>query len=144
MKLQLPSVTTKAKKRLGRGIGSGVGGHTIGRGIKGQRSRVGRGIPLWFEGGELPLIKRLPFLRGKLRFSSLNVRPQLVSLQSIAKLSEKEITPEVLKAHRLIKDLTRQAKVVGKAELTKAISLVNMKTSHSAKERIVQAGGKVD
>ena len=68
MKLhQLTKTTTRSQKRRGRGYGSGVGGHTVGRGAKGQKARSN--VSLWFEGGQLPLTKRLPFWRGKSRFA---------------------------------------------------------------------------
>jgi large subunit ribosomal protein L15 len=61
----LTKITTRSKKRLGRGYGSGKGGHTSSRGQKGQKSRVGSKVPLWFEGGALPLSKRIPMWRVK-------------------------------------------------------------------------------
>ena len=60
----LPTKKNKSKKRLGRGYGSGKGGHTVGRGTKGQKAREGRGAPLGFEGGQVPLFRRLPQIGG--------------------------------------------------------------------------------
>ena len=83
---QLSSIVDRSHKRLGRGFGSGKGGHTSSRGSKGQRSRTGSKIPLWFEGGQLPLIKRLPMLRGKYRFKV--VRPVVeLTLSDLEKLT---------------------------------------------------------
>jgi ribosomal protein L15 len=79
MKLhQLPKTTTRAQKRLGRGYGSGKGGHTSSRGQKGDLARGS--VPAWFEGGQLPQIRRFPFQRGKLRFKSLIPKPVLITL----------------------------------------------------------------
>jgi len=137
----LPASTTKKNKRIGRGYGSGVGGHTVGRGSKGQRSRVGRGIPLWFEGGQLPFVKRLPYLRGKLRFEALNDKPQLVRLTALEKLLVKEITVEVLFKHKLIRSVRLPVKVTGDGTLTRALSLKGLQATASAKKAIEKAGG---
>ncbi|HCR10999.1 MAG TPA: 50S ribosomal protein L15 [Candidatus Pacebacteria bacterium] len=145
MKLNtLPPVSEVGKKRLGRGYGSGKGGHTSGRGTKGQRSRTGKGIPLWFEGGARPLIKRLPFIRGKSRFGSIDRKPQLVTLAELNALKEKEITPEVLFAHKLIHNVHLSVKIVGKGELKNTYVLHNIRASGPAKALIEKAGGTLD
>src|SRR5258706_704322 len=100
----LPKITSNKDKRLGRGFGSGVGGHTVGRGTKGHRARTGKSVPLWFEGGQLPLVRRLPFWRGKFRFKSLNAPVQEVQVEKLVLLSGKDITPETLAAAALIKN----------------------------------------
>lgn len=138
---KLPASTTKKNKRIGRGYGSGVGGHTVGRGTKGQRSRVGRGVPLWFEGGQLPFVKRLPYLRGKLRFETLNGKAQLVRLTSLEKLTVKEITAEVLFKQKLIRSVRLPVKVTGDGTLTRALSLKGLLATVSAKKAIEKAGG---
>lgn len=144
MKLhELLPIKEKSKKRLGRGTGSGKGNHTVGRGTKGQRSRVGKPIPLWFEGGQLPLIKRLPFLRGKSRFNSLKRKPQLVSLALLVKLNVLEVSPKTLKEHNLVKDALAPIKIVGKADVTKAMTVEGVRMSQSAKAQIEKAGGKI-
>lgn len=81
----LSKVVGKSAKRIGRGFGSGKGGHTSSRGQKGQRSR--RTIPWYFEGGQLPLIHRLPFLRGKGRLNPLKPAPVIVKTSQLQKLS---------------------------------------------------------
>lgn len=87
MKLHdLIKTTAKKAKRVGRGTGSGKGSHCSGRGMKGQKARSK--IPNWFEGGQLPLIRRTPFLKGKGRFKSLNPKPVLVSLTQLNKFKE--------------------------------------------------------
>lgn len=144
MKLhELLPVKEKSKKRLGRGTGSGKGNHTVGRGTKGQRSRVGKPVPLWFEGGQLPLIKRLPFLRGKSRFNSLVQKPQLVSLSTLVKLAILDVSPKSLKERNLVRDPQAPIKIVGKAEVSKAITVEGVRLSKGAKASIEKAGGKV-
>jgi len=144
MKLhQLPATTVKSAKRVGRGYGSGRGGHTSSRGSKGQRARVGRGIPLWFEGGQLPFVKRLPYLRGKLRFESLQDQVQLVTLTMLEKLSEKEITPEVLMKHGMVKSARLPIKVTGVGTLTHAVTCTGMRATASAQAMIKKVGGSL-
>ena len=140
----LPAVTHRPKKRLGRGEGSGKGSHMVGRGGKGQTSRVGKPIPLWFEGGQLPMVKRLPFQRGKLRFKTLNKAFQLVTLAMLAKLSVKDATPATLKAAGLIHNAKLPVKLLGGGELKKAYSVSGgIKATQTAKAAIEKAGGSV-
>ncbi|MBI5151737.1 MAG: 50S ribosomal protein L15 [Candidatus Pacebacteria bacterium] len=136
-------LTTKEKssKRVGRGYGSGKGGHTVGRGNKGQRARVGRGIPLWFEGGQLPFVKRLPYLRGKLRFQSLMKKPQLVPVSMVAALNVSDITLEVLHKHGLVKSPKLPVKLTGGGSVTKALHCTGVQASGSARSQIEKAGG---
>ncbi len=144
MKLhELPATTVKASKRVGRGYGSGRGGHTSTRGSKGQRARVGRGIPLWFEGGQLPFVKRLPYLRGKLRFSSLQDQVQLVTLTMLEKVNLKEVNPEVLMKHGMVKSVRLPVKVTAVGSLTKAVICTGMKATASAKAMIEKVGGSL-
>src|SRR3990167_5472974 len=85
----LSKITICGKKRVGRGYGSGKGGHTSGRGQKGQRSR--RTIPWWFEGGQLPLVKRVPFWRGKGRLNPLKQKPVIVKTGQFNKLKSESL-----------------------------------------------------
>jgi len=140
---QLPKTTAKHQKRLGRGYGSGVGGHTVGRGEKGQRSRTGRGIPLWFEGGQLPVVKKLPYLRGKSRFQTLEREVQLVTLTKLSKVEENIVNPEVLKKNGIIRFEHRPVKVTGVGSIAKAVTLQNIKCTASAKAAIEKAGGSI-
>ena len=133
----------KSRKRVGRGYGSGKGGHTVGRGNKGQRARVGRGVPLWFEGGQLPFVKRLPYLRGKLRFQSLLKKPQLVSISMLDGLNEKEITPVILHKHGIVKSAKLPVKLTG-GVLTKALRCTGVQASGSARSQIEKAGGTLN
>ena len=91
----LPKITKTKKKRLGRGYGSGKGGHTTNRGMKGQKSRSK--IPLWFEGGQLPFIRAIPLLRGKGKFKPLKPSPILIHTQQLNNLrSGSKVTVEKL------------------------------------------------
>src|SRR3990167_10335901 len=80
----LPKIAFRGKKRVGRGYGSGKGGHTSGRGQKGQKSR--RTIPWSFEGGAIPLSRRLPFLRGKGRLNVLGQKPEVINVGQLESL----------------------------------------------------------
>ena len=135
----LPAVKTKEKKRVGRGYGSGVGGHTATRGQKGQKAR--NSVPLWFEGGQLPIVKRLPFLRGKGRLNPLK-GAEIVSLTLINKLSENEITVEVLRSHGLISRTAKAVKVL-QGQIDRKVQLKGISVSANAKKAIEQAGGAV-
>jgi len=144
MKLnKLPSTSVKKQKRLGRGYGSGVGGHTVGRGTKGQRSRTGKGIPLWFEGGQLPVVKKLPYLRGKARFQTLNAQPQLITLTQLNKVDATEINPGILKTQGFIRYANRPVKVTGIGKISRVVTLQNIRVTASAKAAVEKAGGSV-
>lgn len=139
---QLLSIVDKAHKRIGRGYGSGVGGHTSTRGQKGQKSRTGSKIPLWFEGGQLPLIKRVPMLRGKGRMNV--VRPTFeVTLTELNTMTATEITLDTLKLENVISPRAHRAKIIVAGELKRAITLKGIKTSVQAKAAILKAGGQV-
>ncbi len=135
----LTSIVSKSSKRIGRGYGSGKGGHTSSRGMKGQRSRVGSKIPLWFEGGQLPLTKRLPMLRGKGRFNVL-VPTAEVTLTDINKMTAKVISLETLKLEKVINTRFKKAKLVKTGKLTRKVT-VEIPTSAAAKREVENAGG---
>ncbi|HOI05031.1 MAG TPA: 50S ribosomal protein L15, partial [Candidatus Woesebacteria bacterium] len=98
---KLEKTSSRSNKRLGRGYGSGKGGHTVGRGQKGQKSRVGSKIPLWFEGGSLPLTQRLPMWRGKGRLKTLNLIAEL-TFNDINTIDLEEISLDTLKLNQVI------------------------------------------
>lgn len=139
----LLKITSRAKKRLGRGGGSGKGFHTVGRGTKGHTSREGGTIPLWFEGGQLPLIKRLPYLRGKDHFDSVNTKPVAIDLTRIARLAGQDITPETLVAAGLIKSVYLPVKLVGSAKLTSVGEVRGVAASASARKALEEAGARL-
>ncbi len=140
----LPKITETHKKRLGRGIGSGVGGHTVGRGSKGHNSRQGKPTPLWFEGGQLPLIKRLPYLRGKFRFKSLNLDAQEVQMSKLSKLAGQDVTPETLLAAGLIHTTHAPIKIIGTAELKSVGTIRGVAMTASARSAAEKAGAKFE
>lgn len=141
---QLPKTTKPAKKRQGQGYGTGKGGHTSGRGQKGERSRTN--ISLWFEGGQLPQIRRFPFIRGKSRFGSLVPKPVELNVGMLNSLPQNsKVTPKLLIEMGMIKnkDITyRPIKVLGRGKMSTAL-IVALPTSKRAQEKIEKAGGKV-
>lgn len=140
---KLQKTTDKSNKRLGRGYGSGKGGHTVGRGQKGQKSRVGSKVPLWFEGGSLPLTKRLPMWRGKSRFENLEPTAELTFLDLNA-LDLAEISLDTLKLNKVIDHGFKKAKIIKKGKLNKKIIVKGIKVSQAAKKEIEALGGKVE
>lgn len=139
----LPKITTNKQKRLGRGFGSGVGGHTVGRGTKGHRARQGKATPLWFEGGQLPLVRRLPFLRGKSRFQSLNAEAQEVQVTQLAVMKGKDVTPETLFAAKLIRKAQAPVKIIGTGKVEAIGEVRGVSLTASARKAIEAAGGKI-
>ncbi len=140
---QLQKTTTRQKKRLGRGYGSGKGGHTTNRGQKGQTSRAGYKTPLWFEGGHLPLTKRLPMIKGKGRFKPLQTVAQ-VNLDEINAFDFDVISLKTLKANRIIHPAFKQAKVIKKGQLKKKVTVKGLKVSAGAAKVITSLGGTIE
>ncbi len=139
---QLTTIKAKHHKRLGRGYGSGKGGHTAGRGQKGQKSRTGAKVPLWFEGGQLPLIKRLPMLRGKDRLAV--VRPVYeVRLDALAKLTTETITLDTLKLAKIIPEKAKRAKIIASGKFNRKLVVRGLKATRQARVMIEKAGGKL-
>ncbi|HEX2718977.1 MAG TPA: 50S ribosomal protein L15 [Gemmatimonadaceae bacterium] len=135
--------SNKERKRLGRGPGSGTG-KTSGKGHKGIKARAGHHGPgggkPHFEGGQMPLTRRLP----KRGFTNpFRVEHQVVSLSDLAELSG-EVTRESLVEAGLIRDSKGPAKVLANGELTKAITVRGLRVSQAARDRIVAAGGRVE
>jgi large subunit ribosomal protein L15 len=142
---RLPKTTIHPKKRLGHGYGSGKGGHTSSRGQKGQKSRTK--LPLWFEGGQLPQIRRFPFIRGKSRFDSLKYKPIEINLSALDQKFKAgaEVTAKTLVSEGLVKTgelKIRPIKILGRGSLTHALE-VKLPASKLAKAKIEAAGGKV-
>ncbi|WP_141604571.1 50S ribosomal protein L15 [Terrilactibacillus laevilacticus] len=130
-----------ARKRVGRGYGSGLG-KTSGRGQKGQKSRSGGGVRPGFEGGQMPLIQRLP----KRGFKNPTRKEySLVNLVTLNKFDEgTEVTPELLLQNRIIRKLNDGVKVLGQGQLNKKLTVKAHKFSASAKEAIEAAGGNIE
>lgn len=146
MKLnQLPKTVKTAGKRLGRGYGSGVGGHTSTRGQKGQNSRGSMAI--WFEGGQLPQIRRFPFIKGKGRFKSLKREIVEINLDQLNKLKPNTVvTPKALVEAGLVrlKDIeTKTIKILGRGEITVPLK-ISLPVSLKAKAKIEAAGGSLE
>jgi large subunit ribosomal protein L15 len=139
---KLTSLAGRSRKRVGRGFGSGKGGHTSSRGQKGQRSRTGAKVPLWFEGGQLPLIKRLPMWRGKGKFSV--VRPTAeITLSDLEKMKAEIITLDTLKVEKVIERRFKKAKVIGTGSLTRKVTIKEIGVTAGARTAIEKAGGQV-
>jgi large subunit ribosomal protein L15 len=134
----------KNKKRVGRGMASGVG-KTSGRGTKGQKARSGGGKGPFFEGGQLPLVRRLPFRRGFTNIWRVEYTPINVGvLQEKLGGQVNEITPEVLTETGFIKNPKQAVVILGGGELTSALTVKAQRFSKSAKEKIEAAGGSVE
>lgn len=131
----------KKRKRVGRGEGSGHG-KTSGRGQKGQKSRTGYSKKIGFEGGQMPLYKRIP----KRGFHNINRKVyQIVNLKMIEKKNlEGEITVQTLYEHRLIRKLHEPVKILGAGDITRPLILKVHAISESAKKKIEEKGGKVE
>ena len=140
----LDKLKTKSKRRVGLGHGSGRG-KTAGRGQKGQKAR--NSVPLRFEGGALPLTKRLPFLRGKNRNKSLQEKPVVLNLTALSVFSKDSVVDAAsLAKHGLVTaELSAQkgVKILGMGEVTVALT-VKLPVSKSAAEKIIKAGGTVE
>ena len=130
----------KNAKRVGRGIGSGTG-KTAGRGHKGQKSRSGGTVNIGFEGGQMPLQKRLP----KYGFSSRIARTTAqIRLGELAAVDAEVIDLEALKVADLVKDNVTRARVFLSGELDKAVTVKGLAVTKGAREAIEKAGGKVE
>lgn len=137
---QLPSVVHRSHKRLGRGHGSGRG-KTSGRGTKGQKARGS--IPPHFEGGQLSIMERLPYLRGKMRNKSLKERPVILKVNELAVLPAKStVTLASLKKAGLIREDAVGVKILSGEKLEVALT-VQVPCSEGAKKIIEKAGGAV-
>jgi large subunit ribosomal protein L15 len=131
----------RKKKRVARGT-AGAGGKTAGRGMKGQNSRTGGGVPPYFEGGQLPLVRRLPHKRG---FTNIfRVQYSVVNLDRLSVFDKgSQVDPTALAAAGIIKSDRVAVKILGGGELPHSLTVAAHKFSASAKEKIEAAGGKV-
>jgi len=137
--LRAPRKANSNKKRVGRGMGSGMG-KTSTRGHKGQGSRSGSSMMRGFEGGQMPLHRRLP----KRGFTNIfKTDYEVVNVERLAELGDSEITPEVLRKAGIVSRKDTLVKVLGHGELSKAVTVSAHKFSKSAREKIEKAGGKI-
>ena len=133
----------KEKTRVGRGIAAGKG-KTAGRGRKGQGARTGKGVAAYFEGGQLPLVRRLPFKRG---FTNIfRIHYQEVNTAFLERYFEDgaEVTPRALAEKRLIREADEPVVVLGRGDLSKKLTVRAHRFSKSAQEKITQAGGATE
>ncbi|MDQ3556743.1 MAG: 50S ribosomal protein L15 [Gemmatimonadota bacterium] len=142
--LPRPEGSHRDRKRLGRGPGSGTG-KTSGKGHKGSKARAGHSGPgggkPHFEGGQLPLQRRLP----KRGFTPINrVEFQVVNLHQLDRIEQDEATPEAMKASGLIGYVDRPVKILGTGEVSRRLTVSAHRFSRSAREKIEAAGGRVE
>jgi large subunit ribosomal protein L15 len=137
--VRAPKKASENRKRVGRGMGSGMG-KTSTRGHKGQRSRSGSRMMRGFEGGQMPLHRRMP----KVGFTNIFRKEyNIVNLEKLATLGETTITPEVLRKAGVIKT-KHPVKILGDGSLSTALTVQAHKFSKSAQEKITKAGGKCE
>lgn len=134
----------KRRKRVGRGIGSGHG-KTSTRGQKGQRARTGSRKHPGFEGGQNPLIRRLPKRGFRRKATGQELIREIVNLGQLNQFAEgQRVTPEALHDAGLIKDPAHRIKLLGDGALTKRLTVVIHRASASAKDKVAQAGGTLE
>jgi len=130
----------KNRRRVGRGIGCGLG-KTAGRGHKGQKSRAGGFHKVGFEGGQMPLYRRLP----KRGFTSLTANDTVeVRLSELAKIEASEITLVTLKELGIISQNAKNAKIIKTGEINKPVKLIGLLATKGAKQAIETAGGSIE
>ena len=132
--------STQARKRVGRGPGSGLG-KTSGKGHKGHKARTGGGTNPGFEGGQMPMYRRLP-KRGFTNPFKVTAHP--VNLSDLQKLSGTEVTPETLTAAGLIGKVDAKVKLLGTGEADRAYTVRGVAMSASARAKIEAAGGSIE
>jgi large subunit ribosomal protein L15 len=132
----------KDRKRVGRGNGSGHGTYS-GRGLKGQKARSGGGVKPRFEGGQVPLVLRLPHKRG---FTNIfKQRYHVVNVDELDRFEESsEVTPELLASARLIRDTNLPVKLLGRGDLSKRLTVRVHSWSQSAQQKVEGAGGALE
>jgi large subunit ribosomal protein L15 len=138
--LQPSPGSRKNGKRVGRGIGSGLG-KTCGRGHKGQKSRSGGFTKIGFEGGQMPLQRRLPKVGFASRSAKLSAE---VRLYELAKVDADVVDLAALIAANIVPAFTQKAKVIASGEIDKAVSLKGIKVTPGARKAIEAAGGKIE
>ncbi len=135
---------TRKRKRVGRGIAAGQG-KTAGRGTKGQNSRSGGGVRPYFEGGQLPFVRRLPFVRGftnifKIRYQPVNLK----QLDAERFPAGAEVTPQSLAAAGLIRSETSPVVLLGDGDVDRPLKVKVNRISRTARAKVEAAGGSVE
>ncbi len=143
--LQPAEGAKKNRKRKGRGIAAGQG-KTAGRGTKGQKARSGPGMGAYFEGGQLPLVRKIPFVRGYKFFNPYKVTFKPVNLGQIAEYFEAQavVSPETLAAVGLIKHANDLVVLLGEGEIDRPLNVTVHRISAAARAKIEAAGGVVE
>lgn len=143
---QLPKIVSKKKKRIGRGYGSGKGGHTVGRGTKGQKARGKIGLTFTGTKAKKSLLKRLPLRRGKGKFKSLKPKPLIVNLKYLNLFKKGEVVnlENLIEKRIVAADEAKKfgVKILGDGDLNIALT-VELPTSKKAAQKIIKAGGKI-
>lgn len=135
-----PRGARRRPKRRGFGIGSGHG-KTAGRGTKGQGARTGFSVPPWFEGGQMPLVRRIP----KRGFHNRSrVVYQVINVKDLNRISAEEVTPQVLLKEKMIERADRPVKILGEGEINGKKRVLAHHFSSSAIEKIQKAGGTAE
>ena len=136
-----PVEGTRKRKRVGRGTGNGRG-RTCGRGDKGQNSRKSGGVRPGFEGGQTPLLKRIPKLKG---FRNINRKEyQVVNVDKLSAFEGKTVDRDALIAAGLVLKDALHIKILGNGEITGKVTIKGLKVSKTAEEKVVKAGGAVE
>jgi len=131
----------KNRKRVGRGYGSGMG-KTSGRGMNGQNSRAGGGVPLWHQGGDTPYYRRMPKKPGFKNFN--RVEFQEVNLEYLSQFRKgSEVNPDVLREAELINTISLPVVIMGRGEIKKPLKVKAHRFTRKAVEKIEKAGGTV-
>jgi large subunit ribosomal protein L15 len=133
----------KKKTRVGRGTAAGKG-QSAGRGTKGQGARSGGGKGPYFEGGQLPLVRRLPFKRGFTNIFRIEHQEVNVEMLEMRFKAGTEVTPQVMAEARLIRDATKPVVILGRGDLTKKLTVKAHRFTKSAAEKITGAGGTTE
>lgn len=132
----------KKRKRVGRGISAGQG-KTAGRGTKGQNSRSGGGVRPYFEGGQLPLVRRLPHLRGFTNIWRVEHKPvNLARLEGFE--ADSEVSPETLAEAGIIKKATDRVAILAEGEIDRPLIIKAHRVSKNARAKIEAAGGTIE
>ncbi len=141
--LKPPKGSRRPKKRVGRGHGSGWG-KTCGRGHKGQKSRSGASIPAWFEGGQMPLVRRIP-KSGPRRIGHVRIEYSVVNIQTLSIFEDgATVSLENMFESGIVKGKNSRVKILGDGEIEKKLTVQAHKFSKTAVEKIEAVGGTVE